>query len=25
MLQQHGFEGVVVFTFQSRLREVCLG
>ena len=24
MLQQHGFEGVVVFTFQSRLREVCL-
>jgi len=21
MLQQHGFEGVVVFTFQSRLRE----
>ena len=25
MLQQHGFEGDVVFTFQSRLREVCLG
>ena len=24
MLQQHGFESVVVFTFQSRLREVCL-
>ncbi|CAH0376256.1 unnamed protein product [Pelagomonas calceolata] len=25
LLQKHGFEGVVVFTFQSRLREVCLG
>jgi hypothetical protein len=24
MLQQHGFEGVVVFTFQSRLRDVCV-
>ena len=24
MLQQQGFESVVVFTFQSRLREVCL-
>ena len=24
LLQQPGFEGVVVFTFQSRLREVCL-
>ena len=25
LLQAKGFEGVVVFTFQSRLREVCLG
>ena len=25
LLQTRGFESVVVFTFQSRLREVCLG